>query len=323
MIERGQFLEDAYFDAPDKSSSAPAENVEIMKRQKIINSVKAQVEAALEEGNKMDGAAILALCAKMMKTSNQKKATGFVARKMQRNNDFGTQEIRSQYKIAERSIPTIMKLLIKTAAEFGIKIFKTTKSKGRGRYKRYYMFKSPNDPSGTPEKTNDEEIIKSPTVFDRISNNLEFIPSQYHEIVIYLALSSKHINWVTYDEITKATGLKQDTIRKYLKALEKILPKLGVKLLIKQSRINNKKFVGVALEDDDSKMNNRFNQIENQIAKRKHEKKRSPGKKKRKTTSLSLRLGPSTSDVIIKNWPKRKSRDEWYDEPIQRSDFDD
>lgn len=317
MIEKGQLLEDAFFDTPDKGPAAPVENEKLNSREEIIKSVRAAVKAALKQGSDMDGSTVLELYANMMRKSDQQRVTGYVASAMKKRDDFGTSEMRKRYKIAEKTMPTVMKKLIETAAKLGIKTLKTTGSKGKGRHKRYYMFKPPDKPLSITEQTNNK-INKRPTsVFGRITRNLEFIPNRYHEIALYLALSSKSANWVTYNDITEATGFKQDTVLIHLRALEKILPKIGVKLMIKQSKVQRKKFMGVALKNNNNKMKSKFKAIE---IKRSEHNQRKKSKAKKAKTPLIVH---SSAEIIITNWDKRKPLDEWDDDPIQPPDLDD
>jgi len=309
MIERRQFLEDAYFAPPDKSAAAPKEKPA---QDAIIESVKLAVKAALEQGNEIDGSTVLELYVKMMRSSNQRRVTNFAAARMKKRRDFGTNELKRQFRIDDKTMPTTMRILVESAEKLGIKTYETTNSLGRGRYKRYMMFKPPAKPSNTPEETSKKRIKWDTAVFGRIAKNLEFIPSRYHEIALYLALCSKHINWMTYDEVSDATGFKKDAIRKYLKALEKPFKKIGVKLMINKSKVQGKIFIGVALKDNDNKMKNAFKKLEE---KRQSGNQPAINKPKRQKRS-SKGLGYTTAEVVLLNWDRRKPLDEWYDEPI-------
>ncbi|MFH1533635.1 MAG: hypothetical protein ABID64_01780 [Nitrospirota bacterium] len=238
-------------------------------------------------------------------SGKQKRIVLDVARKTANIQDFGASKFNKTYKIGTNNIQNTFNLLFKELEKLGLGKIQTTELKKNGSRNNHYLILDPiNDPSEKPKETNKKKIKNGRTQYEQVIRNLDFIPNKLHDILLFLALSSKYNNWVDYDEIAEGIKKYRGNLPPQIKSLKELLPKIGIKLLEEKTKKGKKYFHLI----EPSKNNNKRKEFQEKEQKRKNPSIDHVDKMRR---LLKLRM-VSSSKTIKRNWPKRKPQEEWY-----------
>lgn len=175
-------------------------------------------------------------------SGNQKKVVLGVARKTAKVQDFGTAELSKTYKMGIYYVYDVLKPLLASLEKLGLRKIQTTEVKKHGHRNHYLITKPISNPSEKPKKTDRSKIQNGRTQYEKVTRNLDFIPDKFHDVLLFLALSSKHRNWINYDEIAEGIKKHQNTVSAQIKSLTELLPKIGVELLEEKTNKGKKYF---------------------------------------------------------------------------------
>jgi hypothetical protein len=245
-------------------------------------------------------------------SGNQKKVMLGIAKKTAKVQDFGTTELSKTYKMSIYYVYNVLKPLLASLEKLGLRKIQTTEVKKHGHRNHYLITKPINNPSEKPKKTNRSEIQNGRTQYEKVTRNLDFIPDKFHDVLLFLALSSKHRNWINYDEIAEGIKKHRDTVFAQIKSLKELLPKIGVELLEEKTN-KGKKYFHLTKPGKNHDEREKFQE-------KKKERKNLSGDHVAKMRQRHKIRTISTSAVIKKNRPKREppdELDEWYDDDFQ------
>lgn len=242
---------------------------------------------------------------------NQEEVIRRIAKRTAVAQDFTISKLRGTHKIVKGNIYNILKNLFNSLEELGLRKIQTTELKrwGHGYCEHYLITKQINDPDENPKKTNKSQIKNGRTQYEKVTKNLDFIPNKFHDVLLFLALSSKYNNWVDYNEIAEGIKKHRDTISAQIRSLKELLPKIGIELLEEKTK-RGKKYFHLA---EPNKSHDEREKFQEKKQERKNPSSNHVAEIRR---LLKIRM-ISNSAVIKRNWPKRKPIDEWYHDKFE------
>ncbi len=306
MLDLRKTAESIYHNLPENSVAQSQEADEL--RQQTSSHVKATLEKAPqpEQTEQKSAADILYGFVARLQRGKRKKVILDIARRTAGVQDFGTSELSKMHQTKINNVRLILQFLFDSLEKLGLRKIQTTEFKKDGHRNHYLIIESIKKPSKLPKETNKEKIKKGRTQYEKVVRNLDFIPNKFHDVLLFLALSSKYHNWVDYDDVVKGAKKPRDTASTQIKSLGKLLPKIGIKLLEEKTKRGKKHFHLAKLDKDDNKRKN--------FQEKKKERKNPSGDHVAKMRQRHKIRMVSTSDVIKANWNKRNLREEWYED---------
>ncbi len=306
MPDLKRTVESVYHNPPDKNSTTQSQEADEL-RQQTSSHVKTTLEKAPQPEQKKPKSAadILRSFAAQLQQGRQRSIMLDVARKTAEVQDFGTSELSRMYQTKTNNIRGVLQSLFNSLEKLGLKKIQITEIKKGGHRNHYLIVEPINKPSESPKEKNKKKIKKGDTQYEKVTRNLDFIPNKFHDVLLFLALSSKYNNWVDYNEIAEGIKKCRGGLPQKIKKLKGFLQKIGLELLEEKNKTGKKHFHLA----EPNKSNNK------RIEFQEKEEKREKNRRTPKTRRLPKTRTTSTSNTILRRRPKDPPNelDERYD----------